>query len=281
MSNDRPQNSKPTLENLLELKRRERPPEAFWNEFDARLREKQLAALIPVESGWSRWFGGVGRFAKLGLPIAAAAAVAVGIVSINRQLWQQAPVTATEDGAARHDTASLSESGPRAVDLADAGHRDNDVRTVVIEAAPSVAELAARTPNSAQVGTRIDAEQIARTLPWLANVDFKRDANDTGINLVEPLNIDRGPTAMAMNSFGSIKPSAQPVWVPTEQNIREAVASEIGIAPTRGDKANRAWMTRVIASNAAARFVGSHVESEYPRELTRVGLTGSTLSIKF
>ncbi|HEY5552095.1 MAG TPA: hypothetical protein VIK52_09410 [Opitutaceae bacterium] len=127
----------------------------------------------------------------------------------------------------------------------------------------------------------MDAEQIARTLPWLANVNFRRDSKDSGINLVEPLNIDRGPTAIAMTTFGSIKPSTQPVWAPTEQNIREAVASEIGISTTRGDTANRAWMTRVIASNAAAKFVDSRVESEYPRELTRVGLTGSTLSIKF
>jgi hypothetical protein len=127
----------------------------------------------------------------------------------------------------------------------------------------------------------LNADQIARTLPWLANVDFKRETNDSGIKLVEPLNIDRGPTAVAMSTFESIKPNNQPVWVPTEQNLREAVASEFGISSSRGDNANRAWMTRVIASNTAAKFVSSRIESEEPRELTRVGVTGSTLSIKF
>jgi hypothetical protein len=276
MPNDHQQPSKLTLENLLELKRRERPPEAFWNEFDARLREKQLAALIPVESGWSRWFGGFGRVAKFGFPLAAAAAVAVAFVSVNRQIWQGSSATADDAVSANREVTSAMQT---------AGVEDTrgegSVRTVVIEVAPSVAERAVETASAAQTRVELDADQIARTLPWLANVDFKRNSDESGINLVEPLKIDRGPTAVAMSTFESIKPNTQPVWVPTEQNIREAVATEFGISSTRGDSANRAWMTRVIASNTAARFVNSRIESEYPRELTRVGVTGSTLSFKF
>lgn len=265
-----------TLENLLELKRRERPPEAFWSEFDARLREKQLAALIPVESGWSRWFGGFGRVAKFGFPLAAAAAVAVAFVSVNRQMWQGSSVAVDDTVAANREASSATQTAAIESTSNEAG-----VRTVVIEVASSVAGLAAETTSPARSGVGLDADQIARTLPWLANVDFRRDSNESGINLVEPFNIDRGPTAVAMSTFESIKPNTQPVWVPTQQNIREAVASEFGISSTRGDNANRAWMTRVIASNTAARFVNSRIESEYPREMTRVGVTGSTLSIKF
>lgn len=276
MPKDHQQPSKLTLENLLELKRCERPPEAFWDQFDARLREKQLAALIPVESGWSRWFGGFGRVAKFGLPLAAAAAVAVAFVTINRQVWQGSTVSVDSAAATEREVSSATQTGG-----AESAQDGSGVRTVVIEVAPSVVELAADTTSAGQRKIELDADQIARTLPWLANVDFKRDANESGINLVEPLNIDRGPTAVAMSTFESIRPNTQPVWVPTEQNIRAAVASEFGISSTRGDNANRAWMTRVIASNTAAKFVNSRVESEYPRELTRVGVTGSTLSIKF
>lgn len=276
MPKDHSQPSKLTLENLLELKRRERPPEAFWNEFDARLREKQLAALIPVDSGWARWFGGFGRVAKFGLPIAAVAAVAVAFVSIERQAWQGSSVTV--DGSEVADRA-ISETAETVVD--DSLRDEGSVRTVVIDVAPRVAELESEGASSARPKAELNADQIARTLPWLANVDFKRETNDSGMKLVEPLNIDRGPTAVAMSTFESIKPNNQPVWVPTEQNLREAVASEFGISSSRGDNANRAWMTRIIASNAAAKFVSSRIESEPPRELTRVGVTGSTLSIKF
>ncbi|HUG12180.1 MAG TPA: hypothetical protein VMM36_14275 [Opitutaceae bacterium] len=272
MAEHRPQISKPTLENLLELKRHERPPEAFWNAFDSRLREKQLAALIPVESGWSRWYLGIGRFAKFGLPMAAAAAVVVGIVSFNRQSLNISPSASPDRSVENRDLTSASASAADMAEVADPV--DSGIRTVVIEAAPQIAE---GPSNKA-----MDAEQIARTLPWLANVDFKRDSkNESGINLVEPLNVDRGPTALAMASFENNKPNAQPVWAPTEQNLRQAVASEIGISSPVVDKSNRAWMTRLVAGNSGSSFSDSRIESEYPRELTRVGLTSSTLSIKF
>jgi hypothetical protein len=272
MAEHRPQFSKPTLENLLELKRHERPPEAFWDAFDSRLREKQLAALIPVESGWSRWFAGIGRFAKFGLPLAAAAAVAVSLVSINRQTLEVSPSIADERSVEDLDIPSV---GASARDLAEVAEpANNGIRTVVIEAAPQLAQATSTKS--------MDAEQIARTLPWLANVDFKRESkNESGINLEEPLTVDRGPTPLVMAAFENNKANAQPVWAPTEQNIRQAVASEIGISSPVVDKTNTGWMTRLVASGSGSKFADSRIESEYPRELTRVGLTSSTLSIKF
>lgn len=272
MADHRPQFSKPTLENLLELKRHERPPEAFWDAFDSRLREKQLAALIPVESGWSRWYAGIGRFAKFGLPLAAAAAVAVSLVSINRQTLEVSPTISDDRVVENLDLASANTSTG---DLAEeSALTDDGIRTVVIEAAPQLAE--------APSNKTMDAEQIAGTLPWLANVDFKRESkNESGINLEEPLSVDRGPTALVMAAFEKNKTNGQPVWAPTEQNIRQAVASEIGITSPVVDKTNRAWMTRLVAGNATSSFSDSRIESEYPRELTRVGVTASTLSIKF
>ena len=37
---------KPTLEELLRVKRAERPDQVFWEEFDRGLRRKQLAAMV-------------------------------------------------------------------------------------------------------------------------------------------------------------------------------------------------------------------------------------------
>jgi hypothetical protein len=84
-----------------------------------------------------------------------------------------------------------------------------------------------------------------------------------------------------MAAFENNKANAQPVWAPTEQNIRQAVASEIGISSPVVDKTSTGWMTRLVASGSGSKFADSRIESEYPRELTRVGLTSSTLSIKF
>ena len=70
---------KPTLEALLRLKRAERPDEAFWEEFDRGLRQKQLAAIIEPKPWWLG-LALVGRkFAHLGLPISAGAAALLAV----------------------------------------------------------------------------------------------------------------------------------------------------------------------------------------------------------
>ena len=54
----RPSQRPVALEDLLRLKRAERPPEAFWADFDRGLREKQLAALLRSRPWWQRWADG-------------------------------------------------------------------------------------------------------------------------------------------------------------------------------------------------------------------------------
>ena len=41
-----------SLEDLLRLKRAERPPAEFWQDFDRQLRAKQLAALVQSRPWW-------------------------------------------------------------------------------------------------------------------------------------------------------------------------------------------------------------------------------------
>src|SRR5580704_11629250 len=47
-----PQTEKVTLEDLLRLKRAERPAAEFWAEFDRELQAKQLAALVGKRTWW-------------------------------------------------------------------------------------------------------------------------------------------------------------------------------------------------------------------------------------
>lgn len=70
----RPSQRPVTVEDLLRLKRAERPPEAFWADFDRGLREKQLAALLPRRPWWQRWTerGFWPAWGRLALPVGAA-----------------------------------------------------------------------------------------------------------------------------------------------------------------------------------------------------------------
>ncbi len=73
-----------TLEDILRLKRSERPPAEFWTQFDRELRAKQLAALVEKRPWWrtislADVFGSVRRFQ---LPLGAAAVLAVSFFSV-------------------------------------------------------------------------------------------------------------------------------------------------------------------------------------------------------
>lgn len=71
-----------TLEDLLRLKRAERPAPEFWDQFDRELRAKQLAALVQKRPWWHDWprvFAGTRRFQ---LPLGAAAVLAVTFISV-------------------------------------------------------------------------------------------------------------------------------------------------------------------------------------------------------
>ncbi len=81
MKHDRPP-QKVTVEDLLRLKRAERPPAEFWAKFESDLRAKQLAAIVDKHPWWHvmpRAFAGV---ARLHLPVGATAIMAITVFTI-------------------------------------------------------------------------------------------------------------------------------------------------------------------------------------------------------
>lgn len=75
--------SRVTVEDLLRLKRAERPSVEFWNAFERDLRQKQLSALLEKRPWWQevpRWTARHAYF-----PLGAAAAMAFAFVTIRNQ----------------------------------------------------------------------------------------------------------------------------------------------------------------------------------------------------
>jgi hypothetical protein len=80
-----------TLEDLLRLKRAERPPTEFWTTFESELRAKQLAAIVVQRPFWhnaSRLFA---PFYRHSVSIGAVAALALAWVGVR---YETAPVQA-------------------------------------------------------------------------------------------------------------------------------------------------------------------------------------------
>ena len=90
--------TKVTLEDLLQLKRAERPSAEFWPEFEKELRAKQLAAIVQSRTSWRNW---VNRktLVRICMPLGAAAAVAMTFGSYRGVAPLTTPVKSTVDRA--------------------------------------------------------------------------------------------------------------------------------------------------------------------------------------
>jgi hypothetical protein len=95
-----------TLEDILRLKRAERPAAEFWTQFDRELRAKQLAALMQKRPWWkslslARFWTAIRRYH---LPLGATAALAVTIFSVREyRSPKSAPVSNQVAASVRAD----------------------------------------------------------------------------------------------------------------------------------------------------------------------------------
>ena len=79
----KPESKRPiAIEDLLRLKRAERPPAEFWTQFDRDLRAKQLAALVDRRPWWQRVPSPWPLFARHRILFGASAVLAITFVSV-------------------------------------------------------------------------------------------------------------------------------------------------------------------------------------------------------
>ncbi|MBL9201970.1 MAG: hypothetical protein JNL39_15775 [Opitutaceae bacterium] len=70
-----------SIDDLLRLKRAERPPQGFWTEFDRQLRAKQLAALVEKRPWWQTMPSLAVLWPRVRVPLGVATVVGLGILS--------------------------------------------------------------------------------------------------------------------------------------------------------------------------------------------------------
>ncbi|MEY4490181.1 MAG: hypothetical protein RIQ79_2689 [Verrucomicrobiota bacterium] len=80
MTSDQPSRAKPTLEDLLRVKKAERPDAAFWQDFERGMHKKQLAAIIEPKPWWLGLSILSRKFGPLGIPVSAGAAAMLALV---------------------------------------------------------------------------------------------------------------------------------------------------------------------------------------------------------
>lgn len=78
-----------TLEDLLRVKRAERPPAEFWTQFEREMRAKQLAAIITPRPWWAPLIRVGARLSHYQLPAGAAAILAISFLTLDRYQGQE------------------------------------------------------------------------------------------------------------------------------------------------------------------------------------------------
>lgn len=109
MKHDSPR-SKVTVEDLLRVKRAERPSPDFWIRFEQELRAKQLAAIVEKRPWWHAWPRGLIRGSRWYLPAGASAALALSLFAVRE--YYHSPLPASDATM----TAAVSPAMPSASD---------------------------------------------------------------------------------------------------------------------------------------------------------------------
>lgn len=260
-----------SLEDLIRLKRAERPPAEFWEQFDRELRAKQLAALVEKRPWWQtrpRLFVG---WRRLHLPLGATAVLAITFLSLR----EQPAVTPTAIDV------PLANAPLAAADLnsEDAGNVD----VVAVSPAPSAlpesgasGETPALAPSSPEVPATATAASALDLSRMVALVSEPADA--------APVSEEVAPSArhIAANLAAAAPSLTRGLFAAPAMNprpARGAVVEPLAQIPAPGD-ARRARFISAVAFAAMVDMTGHTAERE-ARKLSDERLNDHVRRFKF
>jgi hypothetical protein len=267
MSHHEPR-SRVTLEDLLRLKRAERPDPEFWNKFEVELRQKQLAALVERRRWWQDLPQLFARRAYV--PIGAAAVLTFTVVSVRNY-------TPTTVGPGESvSTVSIAAETAAIPSMIAAVAEQAPVEVVVPTTEP--AAPVART--EVRLSERMPA-QTEGLVPWSAPAPDSPSARSIARNLAKLEQLEP-----------ELVNALLPGRMSDTHSVQEAALSLAETAAV-GAFANR--RNRVLAQMSERQFTQDPVAPEVVRERlarrlgdtdlaggwTRVGLKADRVSLKF
>jgi len=282
--------SRVTLEDLLRLKRAERPPSEFWAEFERELHKKQLAALVERKSWWHELAAAYSRFGRMRLPLGASAVLALTFLSIS----YYSPPRGEPQGIAGGNSPAN-----QAVVLTAAQPHDN-ARPVTVappahERAPDAQAAAGSMPTTAPVAEVPQAApgQVSTVIPWLGDVlenradtsELTPSARTIAVNLaavavIEPELVDAvaHPRGFEERAIPAVRPRHTAEVLPTAAAVTEPrrarLLASLGSAGT--------YAPEFSAPEHAKRNVNRYLAQDgWDRSISRLEAEGDHFSIKF
>lgn len=259
-----------TLEDLLRVKRAERPPVEFWSEFEREMRAKQLAAIVGPRPWWAPLIRIGSRLAHYQVPAGAAAILALSFITLNHYRTTEVP---SSDGSA----AAMAIEPAVATEL------------IVAAARP---QLATPAPSHAQLDENYSSEEL--TAVEVASTGRAAHRVPLLEELAEP---EPSPSARAIAANLAAAQAADPhilneVFGSGVANVTMAERPRDPLARVSSPSESR--RSRLLASalpvaagysememGSSDRVVRRLTEDRLYDTISRIGVRGDRVAIKF
>lgn len=126
-----------TLEDLLRLKRAEKPDAAFWAQFEQEFRAKQLAAAVERRRWWFSLPRFMPQWVRLSVPVGATAVLALTFVSLR----EQAPSVSSTDTSVAFEPVATEQVPEVAVAAVEPASAVGAVPVMAVEAPSQASAL--------------------------------------------------------------------------------------------------------------------------------------------
>jgi hypothetical protein len=260
-----------SLEDLLRVKRAERPPAEFWTQFERELRAKQLAAIVNPRPWWASFIRFGARASHLQLPLGAAAILALSFITI-RESRTVEPLTLPNIEAA---------VAPHAIPAAhtSAGRGGLELATPV----PSIEQLDQTHIQSApEAEDPIALGRVAHAIPLLDSASEVDEltpseraiaANLAAAREVDPSLMDEvfGSLARTVEVREQVRDPLARMSVPGEYRRSRLLASALPAMAGASD----------VSVGSSARVVRRLTEQRLYDSISRIGVQGDRVAIKF
>ncbi len=274
----KPENKRPvTIEDLLRLKRTERPPAEFWSEFERQLRAKQLAALVEKRPWWQSFPVMLSGLSRHRVPFGAAAAFALTILVVREYRSTSVPAAQPAEAFATQD--------------------------IVLPVSQSVAALPAEISLGAFAPTAVSAVPEIQHPATAAFVAATELPLNPAVTVPASISVDSKPPASALAAMGTVGSLRAPSSLdgsnflasPAIFDARPVVASvpRNAIDPLRlmnppGESRRARFLTAMVSSasveaqpRTSERAANRIAEERLYDQVSRFGARGDRLQVKF
>ncbi len=269
------------IEDLMRLKRAERPPTEFWSQFERELRAKQLAALMSRRPWWQRMPSLAPIFVRHRILIGATAVLAVTVVSLRNP--RPSAVSVTD---AKRVTAPVTGNGSSVVDDTSVSTRTSYAAVVMSERAAVVSDGDAGTAAMARVNVAnviagsSDVIQFVEPQIGLTGPAVKTEAqtlmrrfDTTGVNVAS---MESGTSRVSGTTFEGRMPSTRTTVEPLHQ-----MTSPSETRRTRLLTAMVSMASHEAGVRSTERVANRIDEERLYEQVSRFGARGDRLNVKF